>query len=107
MNNQNKKQKSSDVFERSLFAEFYPSQTLTQAQFCEYAGVERALVWQMKKNGKYPKTIKFDGRERIHLLDLVAWLRGDPDSTTPAAEFKKRGRPVGSRNKPRPSSSAA
>lgn len=84
-----------------LHQTFPGSEAITTAEFRDFLKISPSTARRMRLIGQYPKTISLPGQtgeKRILLVDLAAWLeRGGclPDAP------KKRGRPAGSRNRPK------
>lgn len=68
---------------------------ITRPQFREFIGISASTDWRAMKAGRYPKIIKIGNHEKILLKDLAAFL----DAGGSSGASKKRGRPVGSKNK--------
>lgn len=93
----------------SLKSSFSNRFCLTRTQFQQYLGISRATEQRMLHSGQYPRVIWL-GRAAVILLDdLAAWLAAGGASrerrcapgTYAKADPKKRGRPKGSRNRPK------
>lgn len=82
-----------------LIEKFAPANAISLPEFREFAGISASTDWRAMKSGKYPKAIKIGNHERILLTDLAAFLDAGGSS---APMPRKQGRPVGSRNKPKP-----
>lgn len=81
-----------------LTEKFAPANAISRPEFREFAGISSSTDWRAMKSGKYPRVVKIGGHERILLTDLTAFFEAGGASGAPAP--KKKGRPVGSRNKP-------
>ena len=79
-----------------LSERFAPANAISRADFREFLGISVSTDWRAQKAGRYPRVIKINNRERILLSDLAVFLDAGGSSDAPA---KRRGRPVGSRNK--------
>ena len=80
-----------------LFALFSPARSINTAQVRKYLGISACTAWRMKKAGRYPKITYVSSKERVMLVDLAVFLREVCSSS--GSPLKKRGRPVGSRNR--------
>lgn len=79
-----------------LTERFAPTDAITRPQFRDFLGISPSTDWRAMRAGKYPRVIHIGNHERILLTDLAAFLDA-AGSSAPAP--RKRGRPVGSRNK--------
>ena len=75
---------------------FADANAISRAEFRRFMGISPSTDWRAQKAGQYPRVIKIGSHERILLVDLAAFLDAG-GSSSPAP--RKRGRPVGSRNK--------
>lgn len=74
---------------------FADAKAISRADFRRFMGISPATDWRAWKSGNYPRLIKLGTHERILLTDLAAFL----DAGGSSSSGKKRGRPVGSKNK--------
>lgn len=82
---------------------FPGTDAITRADFRTFLNISHSTDCRLKKSGHYPRLINVAGSEKILLIDLAAWLeQGGAPSPTTLQERKGRGRPKGSRNKPKP-----
>ncbi len=82
----------------NLLAErFAPANAISRTQFREFLGISASTDWRAMQAGKYPRVISIGNHERILLTDLASFLDAGGSSTPPAQ--RKRGRPIGSKNK--------
>lgn len=79
-----------------LSQKFADANAISRAEFRKFMGISPAIDWRAQRAGNYPRVIKIGNLERILLVDLAAFLDAG-GSSSPAP--RKRGRPVGSRNK--------
>ena len=79
-----------------LSERFAPADAITRTQFREFLGISPSTDWRAMQAGKYPRVIRVGNHERILLTDLASFLDAGGSS---APMPRKRGRPVGSRNK--------
>lgn len=79
-----------------LTERFAPSEAISRPQFREFLGISPSTDWRALQAGKYPRVISVGNHERILLVDLAAFLDAG-GSFAPAP--RKRGRPIGSKNK--------
>ena len=83
-----------------LTTQFAPANAITRADFRSYLGISVSTDCRLKRAGHYPRVISLTGTEKILLTDLAAWL--DQGGAPAAKQERRRGRPKGSRNKPKP-----
>lgn len=81
----------------------FDARTITPKQMREYLQISDTTEWRMRRAGNYPKFHNIFGRRRITLIDFAEWLKSQRQSASSASEpkTKKRGRPVGSKNRNR------
>lgn len=78
--------------------EIYPDQkTISRADLRAFLGISIATDARMKRDGDYPRTIHVRNSELILLIDFAAWL----EAGSKIDQKPRRGRPKGSRNKPK------
>lgn len=80
-----------------LSEKFAPADAITRTQFREFLGISPSTDWRAMQAGKYPRVISVGNHERILLTDLATFLDAGGSSVAPSP--RKRGRPVGSKNK--------
>ena len=83
-----------------LSTKFAPANAITRADFRSYLGISVSTDCRLKRAGHYPRVINLTGTEKILLTDLAEWL--DRGGAPAAKQGRLRGRPKGSRNKPKP-----
>lgn len=79
-----------------LSAQFPNANAVSRSEFRKFLGISASTDWRAFNSGRYPRIIKIGCHERILLVDFAAFLDAG-GASTPAP--KRRGRPVGSRNK--------
>ena len=78
-----------------LLSQTFNVNAISRAEFRRFMGISPATDWRAYKAGNYPRLIKLGTHERILLTDLAAFL----DAGGSSSSGRKRGRPVGSKNK--------
>ena len=86
----------------SIFPE---TQAISRPQFRQFLDISVSTDHRMKRSGDYPVITIVGNTEKILLVNLASYLESrqeDPKSpTSPIVPRKKRGRPKGSKNKPK------
>lgn len=81
----------------NILSEQFPgTNAISRSEFRKFLGISPSTDWRAQKAGQYPRIIKIGSHERILLVDMAAFLDAG-GSSSPTQ--KKRGRPVGSKNK--------
>ncbi len=99
--NQNSDLNSNSKRFNDLLTHFDGKLLITRKQFREFMQLSKSSDWRLFKNGSYPKFITLpNGVVRIELNSLAEWLENGGSRIAPVStNAKKRGRPIGSRNK--------
>ena len=76
---------------------------ISHNQLCRFLNISRPTAWRYQKKGQYPRVVRIGNSERIFLCDLASFIvQGGK-----AAGHKQRGRPVGSKNRPKGATEAS
>lgn len=67
-----------DAILEMLYRTFNGAPCITFSEFREFFGISRGTDWNMRKRGRYPRTVA----NRILIVDLADWLEKEGDSAT-------------------------
>ncbi len=101
LSDQNSSLNSNSKRFNDLLNHFEGKLLITRKQFRELMQLSKSSDWRLFKSGSYPKFITLpNGVVRIELNSLAEWLEnGGSRIAAIPVNTKKRGRPIGSRNK--------